>query len=343
MSITENDILWYVFAIGFKKELEVRNQLLSLGYDAYVPMHYRLQTIHGRRVRINEPSVFGLVFVKGARKDLLKFRETSKLKPYMFLKSTRTIDGKLEYVYVRDNDMDNFRKLNEVEGAQLTYYKPEELRLAKGEKVKIMDGPFEGIVGTIQKLPHKRGQYLIVSVPNVAFAAVSIKPEYIKPLSKKVAKSTDVEKDSKLMAKNALQVLVNDSTINKSVLLNDIKQIRESLVGCKVFLPNDKANYYFAFYVAAIATDEPTAPYKEELSKILPKLKVNNLLRPTAHLIFYYETKEVEELQKAKEIISKWDRAKYTDAQKFVINLLHFVQKHNEQAETKDDANNMQK
>lgn len=338
MSINENDIRWYVFSINFKKELEVRNQLLALGYDAYVPMHYRLQTIHGRRVRVNEPSVFGLVFAKGSRKDLLHFRETSKLKGYMFLKSRRTMEGELEYVCVRDSDMDNFRKLNEVQGAQLTYYKPEEIRLAKGEKVKIMDGPFEGIVGTIQKLPHKRGQYLVVSIPNVAFAAVSIKPEYIKPLSHKIAKSTDVEKDSKLLAKLALQVITNEDTINKRVILEEIQQIKESLQDCKVFLPNDKANFYFAFYVAALARKEDSSVYKEELKKILPKLKANNLLLPCSRIIFYYETKDNKEMEKAEKIIAKWDRTKYTDAQKNIIKLQHFVK-----AAIKDDANSKQK
>lgn len=338
MSTNENDVHWYVFSINFKKELEVRNQLLSLGYDAYVPMHYRLQTIHGRRVRINEPSIFGLVFAKGSRKDLLQFREQSKLKGYMFLKSRRTMEGELEYVCVRDTDMENFRKLNEVQGAQLTYYKPEELRLAKGEKVKIMDGPFEGIIGTIQKLPHKRGQYLVVSIPNVAFAAVSIRPDYIKPLSHKVAKSTDVEKDSKMLAKLALQIITNDDTVNKQLILQEIQQIEESLQDCKVFLPNDKANYYFAFFLSALAKKEDTSEYKCELEKILPKLKSNNLLLPSAHIMFYYETKNYMELEKAENIISKWDRTKYTDAQKYIIKLQHFVK-----AETKDDANNMQK
>lgn len=345
MATNDNDILWYVFAISFKKELEIRDELLSRGFDAYVPMHYRLQTIHGRRVRRQEPAVYGLVFAKGARKALLEYRESSRLKGYMFLKSRRTMDGILEYVYVREAEMENFRKLNEVQGAELTYYKPEELRLAKGEKVKIMDGPFEGITGIIQKLPHKRGQYLVVSLPNIAIATVSIKPEYIKPLSHKVAKSTDVEKDSKLLAQLALKLIVDKDVPNKTVILNEIKDIKESLEGCKVFLPNDKANYYFAFYAAALVNNEKTEEYKDLLTAILPRLKANNLLLPTAHLLFYYDSKNEKDLNAASQIINKWDKTKYSEAQKSILKLQRVVSQSQDEdlAEKANDANNKQK
>lgn len=338
MDINEDDIHWYVFSISFKKEIEIRDQLQALGFDAYVPMHFRLQTIHGRRVRRQEPAVYGLVFVKGSRKDLLEFRETNKLKGYMFLKSRRTMEGNLEYVYIRNKEMENFRKLNEIAGEELTYYKPEELRLAKGEKVKIMDGPFEGIVGTIQKLPHKRGQYLIVSLPNVAIAAVSIKPDYVKPITHQIRKSTDVEKDCKLMSQLALRLITDKDIPNKTVLINEINQIKESLEGCKVFLPNDKANYYFAFYAAALVTEDKTEEYKKQLKQIMPKLKSNNLLLPTSHLLFYYEQKDEKEKIEAENIIGKWNKEKYSEPQKQVIKLQRAVR-----LAIANDANSKQK
>lgn len=348
MTTNEDDILWYVFSISFKKEIEVRDELKSLGFDAYVPMHFRLQTIHGRRVRLQEPAIYGLVFAKGARKALLNFRETSKLKPYMFLKSRRNMDGNLEYICIREAEMENFRKLNEVQGAELKYYKPDELRLAKGEKVKIMDGPFEGIIGVIQRLPNKRGQYLVVNLPNVAIATVSIKPEYLQPVTHKIAKSKDVEKDCKIIIQQAIKLITDKKLSNKTVVLNEIKNIRESLKGCKTFLPNDKANYWFAFYIAALEIGEPTEEYKNNFLKVLPKLKANNLLRPIAHLIFYYETKDVTELDAATQIIQKWDNTKYSDAQKNIIMLQRTIKNEisnllkEDHVVKEDDANNKQ-
>lgn len=325
MPIGENENHWYVFSVSYRKELHIRDELQRLGLDAYVPMRYCLQTVHGKKVRRQVPTVYGFVFVKGCRKQLLEYRETSQLRQYMFLKSHRMGDGTLQYVYVRDNEMANFRKLNEIKGAKLTYYKPEELRLARGEKVKIMDGPFEGITGIIQRLPHKRGQYLVVSLPDVAIAAVSIKPNYIKPLSEKVAKSTDVEKDCKQMIFLSLLLIEDDGMLDRNSIINEINQIGRSLQDCKVFLPNDKANFYFAFYSASIATGEPSKKYKNSLNEVLPKLKQNNLLLPAAHLLFFYETNDKEEMQAADNIISKWDSDNYTNAQRQVLKLRRFL------------------
>lgn len=320
-----NDIGWYVFNANYKKELDIRDELLTRGFDAYVPMHHVLQTVHGRKVRRQLPSVYGLVFARGSKDALLAFRGTSPLRQYIFLKSIRLTDGTLRYVRIGDTEMDNFRKLNEVKEARLTYYKPEELRLDKGGMVKIMDGPFAGITGTVQKLPHKHGQYLVVNLPDVAIAAVSLKPEYIRPLSGTVAKSTDVEKDSKRLAFLALEIITNGSTHDKPAMLDEATQIEQSLQGCKVFLPNDKANFHFAFYALAIATGKPSAEHKASLESVLPRLKANNLLLPTAHLLFFHETKDEAEWQIANDIIGKWDNTKYTDGQKRILRLRHLL------------------
>lgn len=339
INLSEDDkiVRWYVFAVSYKKEIEIRDNLTYLGYEAYVPLHYSLHTYNGKKVRRQEPAVYGLVFAKGSKRQLLDFRETSRLKTYMFLKSHRMIDGTLQYVSVRDDDMDNFRKLNEVEGAKLTYYKPEELRLAKGEKVKIMDGPFEGITGIIQKLPNKRGQYLVVALPNVAFAAVNIKPEYIKPLTHKIAKSTNIEKDSKQLADLSLTLMMNDNAAQRVSIVDKAKQLMESLQGCKTYLPNDKANYYFAFYAAAMVLGMDTKQYKSELEKVMPRLKSNNLLLPLSHLLFYKETNDRKEMQNAEDIINKWDNTKYTDPQKRIIRLKRVLAHHGA-----DDASSKQ-
>lgn len=325
---SETEKHWYVFSVSYKKELEVRNELACLGINAYVPMHFRLHTVRGRKVRRQEPAIYGLVFAYGDKKELLDFRETSLLKAYMFLKSHRMIDGSLQYIVIRDDDMENFRKLSEVEGAKLTYYKPDELRLAKGEKVKIMDGPFAGITGIVQKLPHKNGQYLVVSLPDVAIAAVNIKPEFIQPLTQKIAKSTDIEKDSKRLASLAIGLITSEDESDNFYVEDEMEQIEEALQGCKTFLPNDRANFYFAFYAAALAKGKPTDEYKEELIKVLPRLKANNLLRPTAHLLFYKESGDGNELQAANSIINKWDAYKFTDSQKQVLKLRRLLTAH---------------
>ena len=237
-------------------------------------------------------------------------------------------DGTVKYVQVRDRDMLNFQRVNDVEGAQLTYFKPEELHIAKGSEVKIMDGPFEGITGVVQRLPGKRGQFLVVSLPGVAIAAVSVKPQYIRPITAKVKKSTDVDKDTQALTRMAIDLIIGKGRGkdgSRDIIICEIRQMMESLKTCKTFLPNDKARFFFAFYAALLALEEDAEKYRLELIGVLPKLKANNLLLPLSRLLFYYEGHDDEELEKANEIISKWPRNHYTAQQKSIIDMRRFV------------------
>lgn len=319
---------WYVFSVSYRKEMELQDELSASGFNTYIPMRFCLRQYRGRKSRQLLPAIAGLVFVKGGREQLLEFRKMSRLKDYIFLKSHIMSDGTRKYVQVREDDMENFKKLNDIKGIKLTYYKPEELNIEKGSKVKIKDGPFEGITGVVQKLPGKRGQYLVVSLPDVAIAAVSIKPQYVEPVEIKVKKSENVEKDSLLLARKALALLMakkNDKEEGKRLIMDEIKQLMASLKDCKTFLPNDKAHLHFAFYAAHLALKEEAAKNRQELETLLPRLKANNLLLPTARLLFYYEDQDQEELNTANSIIDKWDNTHYTEPQRDVVRLRQFV------------------
>lgn len=319
---------WYVFSVSYRKEMEVQDELSAHGFQTYVPMRYCLRDRLGKKTRVLQPAIAGLVFARGSRIDLDNFKDTSRLKSYFFLKRHTMKDGTVKYVQVRDRDMLNFQRVNDVEGAQLTYFKPEELHIAKGSEVKIMDGPFEGITGVVQRLPGKRGQFLVVSLPGVAIAAVSVKPQYIRPITAKVKKSTDVDKDTQALTRMAIGLLVGKDYCkigSRDLIVCETRQMMESLMTCKTYLPNDKARFFFAFYAALLALEEDAEKYRLELIGVLPKLKANNLLLPLSHLLFYYEGHDDEELEKANEIISKWPRNHYTAQQKSIIDMRRFV------------------
>lgn len=319
---------WYVFSVSYRKEMEVQDELSAHGFQTYVPMRYCLRDRLGKKTRVLQPAIAGLVFARGSRIDLDNFKDTSRLKSYFFLKRHTMKDGTVKYVQVRDRDMLNFQRVNDVEGAQLTYFKPEELHIAKGSEVKIMDGPFEGITGVVQRLPGKRGQFLVVSLPGVAIAAVSIRPQYVKPITANTKKSVNVDKDTQDLTRMAIGLLVGKDYCkigSRDLIVCETRQMMESLMTCKTYLPNDKARFFFAFYAALLALEEDAEKYRLELIGVLPKLKANNLLLPLSHLLFYYEGHDDEELEKANEIISKWPRNHYTAQQKSIIDMRRFV------------------
>ncbi len=319
---------WHVFAVSYRKEMEVRDELSAHGFQTYLPMRYCLRDRLGKKTRVLQPAIAGLVFVRGARKDLINFKDTSRLKSYIFLKRQLMRDGTVKYLQIRDSEMLNFQKVNDVEGAQLTYFKPEELNIAKGSKVRIMDGPFEGVTGIVQRLPGKKGQFLVVSLPGVAIAAVSLKPQYVKPITVAVRKSVNVDKDIQLLTRMAIGLIMGKDYCklgNSDLIVCEIRQTMNALKTCKTYLPNDKARFFFAFYAARLALGEDTDKPRLELIKVLPRLKANNLILPMSHLLFYFENQNEEELEKANEIINKWKHESYTDPQRSIIELRNFV------------------
>lgn len=319
---------WYVLSANYRKELEAQDELSAHGFQTYVPMRYRLHDRLGKKTRVLQPAIAGLVFARGTLKDLTNFCETSRIRDSIFLRCHKTRNGSKKYLQVRDSDMRNFQRINDVEGAQLTYFKPEELIVGKGSEVKIMDGPFEGVTGIVQRLPGKKGQYLVVSLPGVAIAAVCLKPQYVRPISITVKKSVNVDYDTKTLTRMAIGLLIGKNrgkAGNRDLIICEIRQMMESLKTCKTYLPNDKAHFFFAFYAARLALEEDTEEYRLELLKVLPRLSGSNLLLPMTRLLLYYESHNEEELAKANEIIKKWNREKYTVPQKNVIELRRFV------------------
>lgn len=317
---------WYVLTVSFRKETAIQRELTSLGFEAYLPMRYQIRKINGNDIRLFEPAIYGMVFVKGDKDNLINYLHQSQYKKYTHLKSQKLTNGTTEDIIIKDNDMVSFQRLNNVQGSDLTYYSPEQLHIEKGSKVKIMEGPFEGITGTVQRLPGKRGQYLIVSLPNVAIAAVSIKPKYIQPIEKTIAKSKDVVKDSRMLIRKAISVLIGtaskDKVNYKEETKEEIKQIHLSLQDCKTYLPNDKAHWLLANYAYQIINKEETEEDAAQLRNILNSLKPNNLIIPYTHLFFYLSTGNQNDLQALKAIISKWNPTKYSDKQKTLIRIM---------------------
>ena len=91
---------WYVFAVSYRKEMELQDELSASGFNTYIPMRFCLRQYRGRKSRQLLPAIAGLVFVKGGREQLLEFRKMSRLKDYIFLKSHIMSDGTVSYTHL---------------------------------------------------------------------------------------------------------------------------------------------------------------------------------------------------------------------------------------------------
>lgn len=317
---------WYVLSANYKKEIAVRDELLAQGFQAYVPMKYVLLKVKGTRQRLLRPAIHELVFVRATKKELLDYKHSSRLNPYIFFRSIRYEQGWTPIV-VPDADMANFMRLTAMAEVGLQYFKPEELRLAQGDKVRIMDGVFKGIVGTVQKLPHRRGDYLVVEIPGVSTVVARLKPEYVEPMSRRISPSTDVQGDVRRMDEIARQLLfeLTDTLENeaaRSVLLGEMTTIRRALAGSKTFMPQDKVAFSLAHVMAAkaLGEDEGTvAEHVETLRRVTPTLRSVSMLRLRASLYLAVCHHDEASAAFVSTTVGQWKVGEMTESQKRFI------------------------
>lgn len=311
---------WYVLSANYKKEVVVRDELRMLGYDAYVPMQYVLSHHREHKVRVLRPAIHGLVFVRATQKELFDYKHSSRNNPYIFLRTTRMGKG-YQPIVVRDEDMNNFIRLTALSEIKLNYYRPEELRLMKGEKVRILDGVCKNIVGTVQRLPNKCGNYLVVEIPGVSVVAAKLKPNYVQPMGKQQEKSVDIDKDVQKLMDCAYKVLYEladngKNDLARNIAIAEIQMLCRALEGCKRFLPADKAAYALAHYLASKVLGESSEPFAGEFRKIVPKLRSVSMLRLRICLYLSVDFGDEAASHFVAETIGKWDATKYTDSQK---------------------------
>ena len=84
---------------------------------------------------------------------------------------------------VPDAEMENFIRISSHSEEKLRYYRPDEVDLKKGQRIRIIGGVFDGAEGVLMKVKGIRDKRLVVSLPNLlTVAATHIEPEFIQLL-----------------------------------------------------------------------------------------------------------------------------------------------------------------
>lgn len=166
---------WFVMGAPYRNEIKVRDALFEYGVECYVPMCTRIREIKGRKVRKVEPAVSNLLFVRASEVQL----KTLKLRIPRLQYKTNREDNKLRKVIVRDSEMENFMRFTRSLSEGVSYLTPEELKLEKGTRIRVVGGGLDGVEGTFLKLKGRRSKVLVVSLEGVVSAVVDISPEYV--------------------------------------------------------------------------------------------------------------------------------------------------------------------
>ena len=298
MSETIEEKIWFTLGcISPQRELRVRDDARANGLAAFVPLRYTVKTVRGQKQRALIPAITGMIFVKGTLDELKEY--IGKAHYPVYIKKS-TFSNKEDYLTVPTHAMEEFIAVTESNEEHVTYFRPEEISLQAGDRIRIKGGFYDGKEGTIIRIKGKRNKHLVVQIPGVLIAAVELSPEMVElpskkrkvtngkrcfdKLSNRERPSKDVDKDKKLLMEIAHRLLfeIPDKYQQENeyyLLLSELRRTRERLKTFKGFTPATEAELALPMYLAAVKLGDGVQAAEDRLKAAVSKLKDSSKLK----------------------------------------------------------------
>lgn len=181
----ENKKYWYI-ARAYHVSPELCSMLDRLPFEYFAPMSEKKMVVKGKDVKRNVPLALNYVFFHTDDFQFLRsmIRDMSRVtmlyhSPSRDAKSN-TKDTQYRPMIANDREMEMFIKAASfyTQGAPLTV--PDRKLMMKGDRVRIIDGPFKGVEGTLISQQGKDGGKVVVSIGDlVSVPTLDISPENI--------------------------------------------------------------------------------------------------------------------------------------------------------------------
>lgn len=312
---------WYVLRALFRSELKVRDSLRRAGFHCYVPMCYRLETIRGHKIRRLVPAITELVFVYANATAIQDYKIYSKETVYWLTKPNGT---RREKIIVPDKAMEDFIRITQENEQSVTYFRPEEINLKKGDRIIIHGGPFDGIEGMLLKMKGKREKKLLVSIPNLIAAAITIKPDMVEPVSQQGKKSINPSRDTKEIIHLSTQLLLSPpdpilQSTEYDLLFHEIKRLYESLYSIREYLPTQEGELVLALLMAESVMKTIKQETIQRFERSLSNLSERSILKLRMQCIGGKILNDKNLQNRYKIAIKKWNKESISERQSKLI------------------------
>ena len=296
MSENHEEQIWFTLGcISPQRELRVRDDARKNGLASFVPLQYTVKKIRGQKQRALIPAITGMIFVKGTLDELKDYIQKSHYPIYL---KKSTFSNKEDFLTVPTHAMEEFIAVTESHEEHVTYFRPEEISLQAGDKIRIKGGFYDGREGIIIRIKGKRNKHLVVQIPGLLVAAVEVTPEIVElddnpdtrslSLSKgskgskgslsREKPSKDIDKDKKRLLEIAERLLfeIPDKYQQENeyyLLLSELRRTRDRLKTFKGFTPATEAELALPMYLAAVKLGEDVQEAESRLQKAINNLK----------------------------------------------------------------------
>ncbi len=170
---------WFVMR-AYKCEKQAEEKLSGKdGLEYFIAKHYVVRVYHGVKSKRLVPVIPSLVFVHARHDQIVDFKKRYNFLQFaMWEKSTGQ-----DYIVVPDDQMDSFIKVASRHEKNVTYYKPDEIDLKKGTRVRIHGGELDGVEGTFVRVQGKRNRRVVVLLDGIMAVATEVHPDLIETIT----------------------------------------------------------------------------------------------------------------------------------------------------------------
>lgn len=167
---------WFVLRATYGRSEQAYDVLVRNHIEAYIPKHYVLKQIDGKKKRIKEPLLPNLVFVYATEE---KLRECLKQTPYLRFYRDKTQplslrDGKHPPMIIDYQKMMNFIHLTSMGDEHIRLVDVQQCRYKSSDRVRVIEGKFRGVTGRIARICGQ--QRIVIEVDGLCMVATAYVP-----------------------------------------------------------------------------------------------------------------------------------------------------------------------
>lgn len=170
---------WFVLRATYGRAEKALGYLQAKNVETYLPMHYVVKIVNGNRKLIKEPLLPNIIFAYMTREKTHEFVKKPALTASWikyYTDKTKPVEpetGKNPPVIIPDNEMTNFIKLTSVNSEHIMVLPPERCHFKKDDLVRIIEGPFTGVVGRVGRAAGQQRVFVVLEgLCNVATAYI---------------------------------------------------------------------------------------------------------------------------------------------------------------------------
>lgn len=172
---------WYALRVTYGRELTAKQHLDDQAIDAFIPMRYEYVIRGKKKEKKLVPAISNLIFVRTSKLQIDILKRTTL--PYLRYIIRRDEEQRFPLV-VREEDMENFIRVARRVEEDIRYLSPDDYDLKKGERVRVIGGPFVGAVGILVKVKGARAKRVVVELEDMLhLAAAAIPVNWIEPIA----------------------------------------------------------------------------------------------------------------------------------------------------------------